>query len=91
MPRAALDRSRSSATARIEGGARRRDSERLTALVHDLRTPLALVLGFAEILQQRGEELEPAQRSEYVERLVAAAGEMRDLLDTERGERRAAD
>jgi signal transduction histidine kinase len=66
-------------------------AERLVALVHDLRTPLAIVLGFAELLAKRGDELAPAERHEYVERLSVAATEMRDLLDAERSERGAAD
>jgi len=62
-------------------------SERLVTLVHDLRTPLAIVLGFAELLEKRGEELTPTQRQEYIERLAAAAAEIRDLLDAERAGR----
>jgi signal transduction histidine kinase len=62
-------------------------SERMVTLVHDLRTPLAIVIGFAELLDKRGEELTPTQRHEYIERVSAAAAEIRDLLDAERAGR----
>jgi signal transduction histidine kinase len=52
--------------------------------VHDLRTPLTLVEGFAELLARRGDELTPAERAEHLERIVAAAREMRALLDAAR-------
>jgi signal transduction histidine kinase len=51
------------------------------ALVHDLRTPLTLVEGFADLLARRGDELTPAERVEHLERIAAAAREMRALLD----------
>jgi K+-sensing histidine kinase KdpD len=56
----------------------------MRALVHDLRTPLTLVEGFAELLARRGDELTPAERVEHLERIVAAAREMRALLDAAR-------
>jgi K+-sensing histidine kinase KdpD len=58
----------------------------MRALVHDLRTPLTLVEGFAELLARRGDELGPAERAEHLERIAAAAREMRALLDTARAE-----
>lgn len=59
--------------------------ERLSTLVHDLRTPLTIVLGFADLLRKRGEELDPASRAEYVERIDAAAKDLRRILDEQRG------
>ncbi len=61
--------------------------ERLVALVHDLRTPLTVVGGFAELLVSRGETLAPEQREEYLARLAEAAGELRSILDAERASR----
>jgi K+-sensing histidine kinase KdpD len=56
------------------------------ALVHDLRTPLTLVEGFAELLVRRGDDLTPAERAEHLERISAAAREMRAVLDAARPE-----
>ena len=63
------------------------DDERLTKLVHDLRTPLTVVAGFAELLQRRGADLPPEQRDEYLSRIVDGAQEMRSILDEERATR----
>jgi K+-sensing histidine kinase KdpD len=54
------------------------------ALVHGLRTPLAIVSGFAELLTKKDESLTPEQRREYVARIAAATDEMRELLDAQR-------
>ena len=64
------------------------DDERLTKLVHDLRTPLTVVAGFAELLVRRGADLDPAQRDEYLARIVDGAQEMRSILDEERATRK---
>jgi signal transduction histidine kinase len=53
----------------------------LRTLVHDLRTPLTLVEGFGDLLVRRGDDLPAAERDEYLQRIVAAAREMRELLD----------
>lgn len=47
--------------------------ERLLALVHDLRTPLTVVTGSAELLEMRGEELGATERREYTRRLAEGA------------------
>src|SRR5687768_2230369 len=53
---------------------------RLVSLAcHDLRTPLATVLGFARTLGRTGDLEPPADR--YVELIDLAAGQMSDLLD----------
>jgi signal transduction histidine kinase len=57
--------------------------ERLQTLVHDLRTPLAVVSGFVEMLLGQGEHLAPERRQEYLERVAAAVSEIRELLDDE--------
>jgi len=53
----------------------------LRTLVHALRTTLTIVEGFGDALARRGDDLSDAERAEYLERIVDAAHEMRDLLD----------
>jgi hypothetical protein len=53
---------------------------RLTSLaVHDLRTPLATIFGFARTMQRAG-KLEPPL-SRYVEMIIAASEQMTELLE----------
>ena len=54
--------------------------ERRRRLRHDLRTPLTIVGGFAEVLAA-DRPLSEADRREYAARIVAAAGELRRMLD----------
>ena len=54
---------------------------RLVSLAaHDLRTPLATVHGFARTIQRTHALEDPLAR--YVEMIVAAAGQMTELLET---------
>jgi len=46
---------------------------------HDLRTPLATVLGFTQTLERMGELEDPASR--YLEMIGAASGQIGDLVD----------
>jgi len=69
------------------GRPQRADDERLLTLVHDLRTPLVVITGFADLLIAKGDELPPAQRREYLDRVAVAASTMRTLLDDVRPER----
>jgi signal transduction histidine kinase len=46
---------------------------------HDLRTPLATVLGFTQTLERMDQLEEPASR--YVEMIGAASGQLGDLVD----------
>ncbi|QEC46563.1 hypothetical protein FSW04_02535 [Baekduia soli] len=61
--------------------------ERLARLVHDLRTPLTIVQGFAELLDRSAAKLDDAKRTEYLGRIAAAGREMKDILDSEREDR----
>ena len=53
----------------------------LARLVHDLRTPLAIVSGFAELLERRADQLTPDQQAEYLTRIRESAARMGELLD----------
>ena len=59
--------------------------DRLAMLVHDLRTPLAIVSGFAELLERRAGDLRPDQRAEYVTRIREGCRQMAETLDGARG------
>ena len=60
------------------------EDEHRARLVHDLRTPLTVISGFADLLERQGEKLSAEQRTEYIHRIAVAAGELRSLLDDER-------
>ena len=62
---------------------------RLVRLSHDLRTPLTIVAGFADLLQRR-DDLTDAEREGHVARIAAAATQLREILDSERDARRGA-
>jgi signal transduction histidine kinase len=49
-------------------------------LRHDLRTPLTIVSGFAEVLAA-DKPISDADRREYAARIQAAAAELREMLD----------
>jgi signal transduction histidine kinase len=51
-------------------------------LRHDLRTPLTIVSGFAEVLAS-DREISDAERREYAQRIKTAAEELRALIDRE--------
>ncbi len=55
------------------------DEER-RRLRHDLRTPLTIVSGFAEVLAT-DRPVSEDQRREYASRIQAAAAEIREMLD----------
>jgi len=52
----------------------------LGSLSHDLRTPLAVIVGFADVLANR-DALSDEERREFASRITAAAGEIRDLIN----------
>ena len=55
-------------------------AERRGRLRHDLRTPLTIVSGFAEVLAS-DRAISDADRREYAGRIQAAAVEIGDLVD----------
>lgn len=60
------------------------ERERRARLVHDLRTPLTIVGGFADLLERGGDEIAPERRAEFVTRIADGARELRRILDEER-------
>jgi signal transduction histidine kinase len=56
------------------------DDESRRRLRHDLRTPLTIVTGFAEVLAS-DKPITDANRREYAQRIQAAAVELRTMLD----------
>ena len=55
--------------------------QRLADLVHDLRSPLAIVDGFAALLAKDTGGLTPEQRADYAQRIRNAAADMRRQID----------
>jgi K+-sensing histidine kinase KdpD len=53
----------------------------LRRLIHDLRSPLAIVDGFAALLARDDGSLTAEQRADYAARIRNAATEMRALID----------
>ena len=58
------------------------DAETLRRLVHDLRSPLAVIEAFGSLIVRDG--VDDAQREEYARRIAEAVDEMRGLLDQAR-------
>jgi len=56
------------------------ESDGVNRLRHDLRTPLTVVIGFAELLAS-DRELTDDQRRDYAARVLNAGVEMRELID----------
>jgi signal transduction histidine kinase len=57
------------------------DGDRRRRLRHDLRTPLTIVSGFAEVLAAE-RPISDADRREYASRIHAAAIEIGELVDS---------
>lgn len=53
----------------------------LRLFVHDLRSPLSAVGGLARTLQERGDEIDAADRDRITERIVHAASRVADMVD----------
>jgi signal transduction histidine kinase len=56
------------------------DAEARRRLRHDLRTPLTIVAGFAEVLSA-DRPISEEDRRDFAARIVHAAEEIRDLID----------
>jgi K+-sensing histidine kinase KdpD len=57
------------------------NDEDLRKLVHDLRTPLTVVDGFARMLERGEGRLSADDRAEFVFRIREAAEQMSEILD----------
>ena len=57
------------------------NEEELRKLVHDLRTPLTVIEGFARMLERGEGRVSPEDRAEFLARILEAAGQMSDILD----------
>ena len=57
------------------------EASELRRLVHDLRSPVAVVDGFAQLLQRGADTLTAEQRADYTRRICDAAAEIKALLD----------
>jgi signal transduction histidine kinase len=58
-----------------------RPPDPLRELVHDLRSPLAIIDGFSALLERDDGSLDLAKRIDYAERIRAAAADMRAQID----------
>ena len=58
-------------------------TDALNRLRHDLRTPLTVVIGFAEILAS-DRALSDDERRDYAQRVLNAGLEIRELIDSAR-------
>jgi PAS domain S-box-containing protein len=56
-------------------------SDFLALVSHELRTPLNAILGFAQVMQMVGVDLDEEQRADSVEQIVRAGQHLRDLID----------
>jgi signal transduction histidine kinase len=57
------------------------DAGPVRELVHDLRSPLMIIDGFAALLARDDGALTDEQRADYAARIRAAAADMRNLID----------
>ncbi len=60
------------------------EPDALAKLVHDLRSPLTIAEGFANLLARDEGALTPEQRADFANRIAAAMADMRTILDTAR-------
>src|SRR5204862_6532 len=69
-------------------GARRPEGHVLARVSHDVRNPLAAVVGSASILQQRGEDLSKEQQTALIDAIVRSGRQItrliEELLDVEK-------
>lgn len=63
-----------------EKDARRANSELITTLSHDLRTPLTTQMGYLEIIRD-GHWDTPEQRDDYLNKCIANCGKLKDMSD----------
>ena len=57
------------------------DTDTIRRLIHDLRSPLAVVEGFATMLARDDGNLTAEQRRDFAQRAADGAADMRRMLD----------
>jgi K+-sensing histidine kinase KdpD len=57
------------------------NEDELRKLVHDLRTPLTVVEGFARMLERGEGRLSAEDRAEFLARIIEASQQMSEILD----------
>jgi K+-sensing histidine kinase KdpD len=57
------------------------DRTALRKFVHDARTPVTVVTGFADLLLRSGDTMTEQQRRDAVQRIADGATQLRGLLD----------
>ena len=57
------------------------DDDELRKLVHDLRTPLTVVEGFARMLERGEGKLSAEEKAEFLGRILEASKRMSEILD----------
>ncbi|MFF5079906.1 ATP-binding protein [Actinoplanes sp. NPDC000266] len=68
----------------VEQQLRRREEELVGfagVVAHDLRSPLANVIGYADLMADMDDGATPEKQRRYLTRVQASAGRMRDLID----------
>jgi len=53
----------------------------LHKIVHDLRSPLTVIQGFAKMLERGEGRLSEEDRQEFVGRILEASGQMNEMID----------
>ncbi len=79
LDRARLHEQQAAAAAALETD--RLKTELLNTVTHELRTPLAVIKGYASALQQFGAELPEDERAQFLDEIMAAAGRQSELVE----------
>lgn len=56
-------------------------SERVAMMAHDIRSPVSVVIGCAELLTNRWEQMDQAQRAKFLDTISRQARNLLDLVD----------
>ncbi|MEA2461135.1 MAG: hypothetical protein QOH90_1312, partial [Actinomycetota bacterium] len=56
-------------------------SERVAMMAHDIRSPVSVVIGCAELLSNRWEQMEERQRQKFLDTIARQARSLLDLVD----------
>jgi signal transduction histidine kinase len=56
-------------------------SERVAMMAHDIRSPVSVVIGCAELLTNRWDQMDPPQRAKFLDTISRQARSLLDLVD----------